>query len=170
MARTTSAANTTTLETVVDPIAAIRIAREGEFSFPKAEQAALVPVVKRSASRERFSEDDALISFIQDSGWNDVKTQKNPRQPPRPRPRVRYGPLEQVAGPGQQGSTAARQSRMTAIDCTCAGHLGVPFSFAAASLSACASTTPAPLVHAQNHPAMCGNRHSTGAFKLHYYE
>ena len=27
-------------------------------------------------SRERFSEDDALISFIQDSGWSDLKTQK----------------------------------------------------------------------------------------------
>lgn len=74
MATKSTAAKTTALATVVDPIAAVRIAREGEFSFPKAEQALPAPIAR--VSRERFSEDEQLISFIAANQWNDLKTQK----------------------------------------------------------------------------------------------
>ncbi|MFM0428180.1 hypothetical protein PQQ75_04120 [Paraburkholderia aspalathi] len=90
MARTTSAAKTTT------PAAAniaLITEREGAFTFTTAASAlhdahveaarfagqmkavsARAPAAR--VSRERFDADDALISFINANGWADLKTQK----------------------------------------------------------------------------------------------
>ncbi|NYH26250.1 hypothetical protein [Paraburkholderia bryophila] len=70
---TKTANSAAALVTVTHPAITLRNQREGEFVFPTAPEA--VALVAR-ISRERFSEDEELISFIQASGWADLRTQK----------------------------------------------------------------------------------------------
>lgn len=84
MATKSAAAKTTA---TADPVASLATEREGAFIFTTATALHDAHVAVRPApvsakapaaqvSRERFTEDEQLISFINANGWADLKTQK----------------------------------------------------------------------------------------------